>query len=237
MLTGLERLWTPANLERLLVGDLLSKGVLGGLALTLVLSLLSIILSTILGTVIALMRQSRSMILAVPATTYVLLMRNIPIVILLFWVYFLPPQLFKIDTSPFTCVIVALTLFSAAYVAEILRGEMLGVPSGMTDAAHALGLGKIATYVYVVLPQAFHSMLPALVGRYIVTVKNTSIALLIGLADVSEIGRQINARLMTAPVAVYLTLMLIYFCVNRLLSLLARRLEDKRLFGRLFVRF
>jgi|AGTN01.2.fsa_nt_gi amine acid ABC transporter, permease protein, 3-TM region, His/Glu/Gln/Arg/opine family len=237
MLANFERVWSTANLERFMTGDLLSKGVVGGLALTLILSVLAIVFSTILGTIIALMRQSRSPLISAPAIVYVQIMRNIPVLILMFWVYFLPPQLFAIETSPFLSVTVALTLFSAAYIAEILRGGMRALPAGAAEAAHALGMGRFATYAYVILPHAFHTMLPALVGRYIVTVKNTSIAFLIGLADVTEIGRQISSRLMTAPVEVYLTLMIIYFVVNRLLSLAAGRLENKRRFGRIFLRF
>ena len=86
------------------------------------------------------------------------------------------------------------------------------------------------------LPQAFFNMLPALSGRYVVAVKNTSLAFLIGLADLTEIGKQIGARLMTAPMEVYLTLLLIYFVVNRGISSLLRRLEDRRRFNRVFLR-
>jgi polar amino acid transport system permease protein len=79
-------------------------------------------------------------------------------------------------------------------------------------------------------------MLPALTGRYVVSVKNTSLAFLIGLADLTEIGKQIGARLMTAPIEVYVTLLMIYFIVNRGLSLLMRLLEDRSRFNRIFLR-
>jgi polar amino acid transport system permease protein len=80
-------------------------------------------------------------------------------------------------------------------------------------------------------------MLPALAGRYVVSIKNTSLAFLIGLADLTEIGKQIGARLMTAPLEVYLTLLIIYFTVNRGVSALVRLLEDRERFNRLFLRF
>jgi polar amino acid transport system permease protein len=87
-----------------------------------------------------------------------------------------------------------------------------------------------------VLPQAFFNMLPALAGRYVVAIKNTSLAFLIGLADLTEIGKQIGTRLMSAPVEVYLTLLIVYFLVNRGLSLLLRALEDRHRFNRVFLR-
>ena len=79
-------------------------------------------------------------------------------------------------------------------------------------------------------------MLPALAGRYVVAIKNTSLAFLIGLADLTEIGKQIGARLMTAPIEVYFTLLMIYFVVNRCLSMLLRALEDRHRFNRVFMR-
>jgi len=87
-----------------------------------------------------------------------------------------------------------------------------------------------------VIPQAFFNMLPALAGRYVVSIKNTSLAFLIGLADLTEIGKQIGARLMTAPIEVYLTLLMIYFFVNRGLSSAMRLLERRPRFNRLFLR-
>jgi polar amino acid transport system permease protein len=79
-------------------------------------------------------------------------------------------------------------------------------------------------------------MLPALSGRYVVSIKNTSLAFLIGLSDLTEIGKQIGARLMTAPIEIYLTLFLIYFCVNRAISAATRLLENRDRFNRLFLR-
>ena len=86
------------------------------------------------------------------------------------------------------------------------------------------------------LPQAFFNMIPALTSRYITALKNTSLAFLIGLSDLTDIGKEINARLMTAPIEVYMTLLLIYFVVNRGLSSAMRRLENRPRFNRLFLR-
>jgi polar amino acid transport system permease protein len=226
--------WSSDNLIRLLVGDLL-RGSLGGLLLTLILSALSIVGSTVIGTVVGVMRASAAPWLYAPAFTYIQLLRNVPLVILVFWAYFVPPYL-GIETSKFFSVTLALTLFTSAYIAEIVRGGILSVPAGNIDAARALSLNPLQIQLWVVLPQAFFNMIPALTGRYITAVKNTSLAFLIGLSELTEIGKEINARLMTAPVEVYVTLLMIYFVVNRGISHVTRRLENLRRFNRLFLR-
>ncbi len=230
-----ERVWTAANWERLLVGDLFNTGQWGGLLVTLSIGLLSIVLSTFLGAVLGVMRSSARRALWMPAMLYIQAFRNVPLLILVFWAYFFPPYL-GIETSQFTSVLIALTLFTAAYIAEIVRGGIRSVTRGHIEAARALGMGPVQIQLWVVIPQAFFNMLPALAGRYVVSIKNTSLAFLIGLADLTEIGKQIGARLMTAPIEVYLTLLMIYFFVNRGLSSAMRLLERRPRFNRLFLR-
>jgi polar amino acid transport system permease protein len=230
-----ERVWTAANWERLLVGDLFNKGVMGGLLLTLVLGLLSIAVSTVLGAGLGIMRSSPRRPLNVAAGLYVQVFRSVPLLILMFWAYFFPPVL-GLEISKFWSVVIALTLFTAAYIAEIVHGGIRSVAPGNIEAARALGMSPTEIQLKIVLPQAFFNMLPALAGRYVVSIKNTSLAFLIGLADLTEIGKQIGARLMTAPVEVYITLLMIYFVVNLGLSLLMRLLENRNRFNRFFLR-
>lgn len=230
-----ERVWTAANWERLLVGDLFNKGVLGGLALTLALGLAAIVISTVMGAAIGVMRASPRRALSVASGIYVQVFRSVPLLILVFWAYFFPPAL-GIQVSKFTSVLIALTLFTSAYVGEIINGGIRAVAPGHIEAARALGMSPLEVQRKIVLPQAFFNMLPALTGRYIVSIKNTSLAFLIGLADLTEIGKQIGARLMSAPIEVYLTLLGLYFIVNRGISMLMRLLEDRNRFNRIFLR-
>jgi polar amino acid transport system permease protein len=230
-----ERVWTAANWERLLIGDLFNKGVMGGLLLTLVLGLSSIVMSTVLGGMLGVMRSSPRPALRLSSAIYVQMFRSVPLLILIFWAYFFPPAL-GLEISKFSSVLIALTLFTAAYIGEIVHGGIRSVAPGHLEAARALGMSPLETQLKIVLPQAFFNMLPALTGRYIVSLKNTSLAFLIGLADLTEIGKQIGARLMTAPIEVYITLLLIYFVVNRGLSMLMRLLEDRGRFNRIFLR-
>lgn len=229
------RVWTSASWERLLVGDLFNKGVVGGLLLTLILGLAAIVISTVLGTGLGLMRASRSRVLRAVSWGYVQVFRSVPLLILIFWAYFVPPVI-GFELTKFESVLIALIVFTTAYIGEVVHGGILSISSGQIEAARALGMSPSEIRYRIVVPQAFFSMLPALTGRYIVTIKNTSLAFLIGLSDLTEIGRQIGARVMSAPVEVYLTLLIVYFLVNRTVSALMLTLENRALFNRLFVR-
>lgn len=228
------QVWTSDNLARLMVGNLPS-GDPGGLVLTLIIGILAIFGSTVLGTILGMMRVSRYSIFRTLAMFYVQTLRNVPVLIWVFWAYLLPPY-FGFRLSKFLSVLVALTLFTAAYIAEIIRGGILSVLPGHIEAARALGLTPFQIKIWIVLPQAFFNMIPAITGRYVTIIKNTSIAFLIGLSDLTEIGKQINIRLLSAPIEVYLTLLMIYFVVNRGISALTRRLEKQSRFNHLFIK-
>jgi len=230
-----ERVWTAANWERLLVGDLFNTGQPGGLLVTLALGIGAIVASTVIGGILGVMRSSERKALWVPALLYIQAFRNVPLLILVFWAFFFPP-IIGLELSRFSSVLLALTLFTGAYIAEIVRGGIRAVPRGHVEAARALGMGPIQVLMWVVIPQAFFNMLPALAGRYVVSIKNSSLAFLIGLADLTEIGKQIGARLMTAPIEIYLTLFLIYFVVNRAISSATRLFEKRERFNRFFLR-
>jgi len=229
------KVWTPINLERLLVGDLFTQGHVGGLLLTIVIAAIAIAGATVLGAMLGLMRASPNRLLRYPALVYIQMFRSVPLLILVFWAYFVPPYL-GIETSKSFSVTVALTVFTAAYIAEYVRGGILSIPNTQREAAKTLGLSTLQIQLYVVLPQAFFNMIPAIAGRYVVTVMNTSLAFLIGLSELTDIGKQINVRLQTSPIEVYMTLMLIYFVVTRSLSAGMRLLEHRPRFNRLFLR-
>jgi polar amino acid transport system permease protein len=230
-----DRVWTAANWERLLFGDLFNTGQPGGLLVTLAIGVSAIVASTAIGGILGIMRSSERKWLWMPALLYIQAFRNVPLLILVFWAFFFPPVI-GLELSQFSSVLLALTLFTGAYIAEIVRGGIRSVSRGHIEAARALGMSPLQIHLWVVIPQAFFNMLPALAGRYVVSIKNTSLAFLIGLADLTEIGKQIGARLMTAPIEIYLTLFLIYFVVNRTISSGTRLLEKRERFNKLFLR-
>jgi polar amino acid transport system permease protein len=225
---------TPDNVRRLLIGDW--PNMLGGVALTVTLSLIAIVFATLLGFLVGYARFAGPRPVRWLATGYVELLRNIPLLVLIFWAYFAPPY-FGFQPTKFSSVLVALILFNAAYIAEVVRSGLLSVSAGQAEAARALGLSPLQQALYILLPIAGYNTIPAMTGRYITLLKGTSLAFLIGLAEVTEIGRQINNRLLTAPVEVYATLLVIYFCLNRLLSAGMRLFEDRRRFNRVFCFF
>ena len=226
--------FTADNVRRLLIGDYPTS--LGGVALTVELSLIGMVFATLLGFLVGYLRFAGPRPVRWLAGGYVELARNIPLLVLVFWAYFAPPY-FGFKPTKFSSVLLAIVLFNAAYIAEVVRSGLLSVPVGQIEAARAIGLSPLQQALYVMLPVATFNTIPAMTGRYITLLKGTSLAFLIGLAEVTEIGRQINNRLLTAPVEVYATLLVIYFCLNRSLSALMRLLEDRRRFNRLFCLF
>jgi polar amino acid transport system permease protein len=229
-----ELVFTANNIRRLLIGDF--PPALGGVALTLTLAIIGIFASTIIGFVVGYARFAGNRTVRWLATVYVEFLRNIPLLILIFWAYFAPPY-FGLEPSKFGSVLFALVLFNAAYIAEVLRSGLLSVPAGQVEAARAIGMSPLQQVLYVVLPIATYNVIPALTGRYITLLKNTSLAFLIGLAELTEIGRQINNRLLTAPIEVYAVLLAIYFILNRTLSSGMRLFENRRRFNRVICFF
>jgi polar amino acid transport system permease protein len=226
--------FTENNVRRLLIGDWPRE--LGGVALTIELSLIGMVLATVLGLAVGYLRFAGPRPARWLAGGYVELCRNIPLLVLVFWAYFAPPY-FGFKPTKFSSVLVAIVLFNAAYIAETMRSGLLSVPVGQIEAARAIGMSSLQQALYVLLPIATYNSLPAMTGRYITLLKGTSLAFLIGLAEVTEIGRQINNRLLTAPVEIYATLLAIYFCLNRSLSAGMRLLENRHRFNRLLCFF
>jgi len=161
------------------------KSFLGGLALTFVLALTSITLSFPIGVLMALGRTSSMPIFRVMSTVYIELVRGIPfITVLIFFdlilVLFLPAGL---EFDSVTLAILAGTLFSAAYLAENVRGGLQSIPNGQYEASKAMGLSTLQSTVFIVLPQALRAVIPALVGQTIAIFKDTSLVAIIGLFD------------------------------------------------------
>ena len=210
----------------LLVGQY-PNGPLGGLAITLVLSVLGLALAFPLGVAIALARMSASGWLRFPAAAVVYVVRGVPLLMFIFWVYFFVPVITGRTVSGFTTMVITLVIYQAAYLAEIVRAGIEGLPSGQTEAARAVGLNYRQTVTKVVLPQALYNMVPALVSQFVSTIKETSLGYVISVNEVTFAANQINSSLMTQPFQVYFVLAAIYFCLCFSLTRLARWLERR----------
>jgi general L-amino acid transport system permease protein len=169
----------------------------GGLLLTLYLALSGIVLSFPIGVLLALGRRSSFPAVRVVCIAYIELIRGVPLITLLFMSLF-AIGLFLPDFIPtpgqVVRAIVALVLFTAAYVAEIVRGGLQGVPKGQTEAAQAIGMSPLGITRLIVLPQALRNVIPALVGQFISLFKDTSLVTIIGLLDLLKVAQDINAQ-------------------------------------------
>jgi len=203
------------------------EGPLGGLALTLVLATLGLLLALPLGLLLGLGRISPWRCVRLPVTTLVFVVRGTPLLMVVFWAYFFLPSITGVRTDQFATMLIALVVFDAAYLAEIVRAGIQGLPKGQIEAARSLGLSYFGAMRLVVLPQALRHMLPSLVNQFVSTIKETSLGYIIGLAEVSFIATQINTLVFTLPTQIYLTLGLTYFALCFGLSRLAYGLERR----------
>ncbi|RLM22647.1 amino acid ABC transporter permease [Brenneria alni] len=210
----------------LLVGQY-PNGPLGGLAITFLLSILGLLLAFPLSLVIALARVSPFRWLRVPATVLVYGVRGIPLVMLIFWVYFFVPLLIGQTVNGFTTMLVTLVIYQAAYLAEIIRAGIIGLPNGQTEAARAVGLSYMQTTVKVILPQALYNMMPAIISQFVSTIKETSLGYVISVNELTFAANQINSTLLTKPFEVFLILTVIYFLLCFSLTQLARFVERR----------
>lgn len=162
---------------------------LDGIKLTIGISLLSIVIGLILGLIACLMGMSKIKIFKFLSGAYVWIIRGTPMLVQAFIVFFGVPQIVQLFVTgfkftPFMAGVITLSLNAGAYLSEIFRGGIQAVDKGQMEAARSLGLSKGRAMIRVVLPQAFKISIPSLVNQFIITIKDTSILSVIGLAEV-----------------------------------------------------
>lgn len=193
---------------------------------TLRLALPAIILGFILGIFIGLGRLARSRLIAVPATLYVEFFRGVPLVMVIFWFWFIIPLLLGKSLPEFAVALAAFVIFEAAYLGEIVRAGIQSVPRGQVEAATATGLTRALTMRHVVLPQALRNMIPSLVTQFIVLLKDTSLASIIGYVDLTKAAQIVNNREIR-PFEIYLFIAVIYWLCSFAMSRYAQHLERR----------
>jgi general L-amino acid transport system permease protein len=201
----------------------------GGLLLTVLLATVGIVLSFPLGVVLALGRRSRLPVVRMLSTGYIELIRGVPLVTILFMAdlilpLFLPGE-WRIDRV--ARAMGGITLFSAAYVAENVRGGLQAIPTGQIEAAHALGLTGVQTNISIVLPQALRSVIPANVGLFISLLKDTTLVSIIGLLELLSVGRAVLAQpeALGARMEVYAFVAAVFFVLCYAMSQASYRIE------------
>ncbi|MEO8302766.1 MAG: amino acid ABC transporter permease [Betaproteobacteria bacterium] len=203
------------------------NGPVGGLALTIALSVLGLVLSFPFSILIALARTSPMAIFRVPALVLVYAVRGIPLIMLIFWAYFVVPLIVGRAVPGFTTMVCTLVVYESVYLSDVIRAGIQALPAGQTEAARSLGLSYLRTVWYVIMPQALYNMVPGMVSQFVSIIKETSLASVISVHELTYSANQINASLLTKPLQVYLILALTYFVLCFALSSLARYLENR----------
>lgn len=215
----------------LLIGQY-PNGHLGGLANTLILSAVAMLGALPLGLLLAVARLSPWAWVRWPARAWVYLLRSIPLLLVIFWTYFLAPVLFGVNLDGFAVMACTLVLYQSTYLCEILRGGVQALHAGQTEASRALGLGYWRTLIWVTLPQALYNTLPSLISQFIYIVKETTLGHVINVEEMTSAAGQINNLLLTKPFHVYFILAISYYVVCVSLSQISlwveRRVERRR---------
>lgn len=208
------------NLPYLLVGAF-PEGPLGGAALTLVLAATSAVASALLGLAGGIALALVGRVLRIPLLALIGFFRAIPVLMLIFWTYFLLPVVFHVDVPGLAAVVCALSLIGGAYLAHSVHAGILAVGDGQWQAALSLGFTRVEALRYVLLPQAIRIMTPSFVNQWVSLVKDTSLAYIVGVGELSFVATQINNRLMVYPAQIFLFVGFVYLLMCTALDRLA----------------
>ncbi|OMH41226.1 amino acid ABC transporter permease [Desulfurobacterium indicum] len=181
--------------------------IIQGFLTTVKLSLIGIALSTIWGFIIGFFRNSRSEWLRIFGYYYVELFRNIPLIVQIFFIYFsfnivdvfpvlkvVAKVLHVEDPNAFFSALIALVLYTSAYISEVVRSGLNAIPYSQIEAAMSLGFTRLQTIMYVIIPELFLVIIPALTNQYLNLIKNSSLAMTIGVAELTFVTQQIDAE-------------------------------------------
>ncbi len=191
-----------------------------GMTFSLTLTALAAVFGLALGIVLALCRMSSSRLLSIPATLYVNGMRSVPLLLVIFWFYFLGPYVgawltgsdTPIEVGPYHSAIITFTLFESAYFCEIMRAGIASIPTGQMNAGFALGLSYTQTMTSIVLPQALRNMTPALLTRVITLFQDTSLVYVLSMTDFFGAASDIASR-DGSTVQMYVFAAVVYFLI------------------------
>lgn len=201
---------------------------LTGIKITLILSFLSLIIGSTLGAFLSLLKLSKYRFLSVISSIYIELVRGTPMMVQIALVYFGSFVLMGVNMNGFFAALIAVSLNSAAYVAEIIRSGIQSVDKGQTEASRSLGISHKQTMRYIVLPQAIKNILPALGNEFVTLIKETSVASTIGVADLMRASQivQSNSFQPFNPLIIVAIIYFIFtFTLSRLIGLFERRLS------------
>ena len=213
---------SPSNVE----GLTNLKFLLSGLTTTIFISVISIITSAIIGFIIAIPSLAKSKLLTYINIGYVEIVRSIPLLVLILWIYYGLPIMTGISFSPFVSGIIALSISESAFQAEIFRAGINSIKKAQWEAGSSLGLNFFKRLRLVILPQAIKNILPALGNQFVYVLKMSSLVSIIGIGDLT---RKANELVVTTyrPLEIYTFLILEYLILILIVSFFVRKLEKK----------
>jgi polar amino acid transport system permease protein len=217
-------IWT--NLTYFFIGRF-PHGPLGGIALTLYLAVMACVLSFVGGLVLGLMNLSPNRIVKYASLVLVNGLRGMPLLMVIFWMYFLLPAFLGHTVTESWTVIMALTLFTAAYMSQIVKAGVESIPRGQTEAAISTGLRPWQAMIYIVLPQGLRNMIPSFVNQFVSLIKDTSLAFIVGVSELTHVATQINNRTIVYPTEIFFFIAVIYFIICYAFTSLSRWLEKR----------
>lgn len=199
---------------------------MGGLVLTFGLAAIALAGGFLLGVVIGLSRLSSRKWLYIPSSLYVNFFRSQPLILIIFWFYFLMPFIIGRPIGDFLSVIIAFIIFEAAYFSEIIRGGIQSIPAGQITAGYATGLSYFKTMRFIVLPQAIKNMIPLIVTQSVIIFQDTSLAYIIGLKEFLRRTSLVDMRELRS-IELYLFAGFVYLVICSIGSIAIRRLEKR----------
>lgn len=199
---------------------------LKGFWMTIQVAAVSIVFSFILGGILGVLRFAKIPVLSKIVAAIVEIIRNLPLLLIIFFVYFALPEI-GIKFGIVASAIIALTVFESAMLAEIIRGGLNSVPKGQIEAGRSSGLSYIQTLRHIILPQGIRKMVPPIVSQFISLLKDTSLATVIALPELMRNAQVINAQNVNYIIPIFILVAAVYFIVNYILSIVAKRLELK----------
>ncbi|MGY3804581.1 amino acid ABC transporter permease [Pigmentibacter ruber] len=212
------------NFLQLMIGRY-PNGPLGGLALTIILAFISVSLSIIGGLILGLLCISRNSYIRVPVSFIVNLIRAMPLLMVIFWMFFLLPILTGGKFPENGTVICALTIFTSCYISQIVKAGIASIPKGQTEASISSGMTYWQTMRYVVLPQGLRNMIPSFVNQFVSLIKDTSLGYIVGVSELTQVAQQINNRTQNYAAEIFIFLAIIYFVICFAFTSLSRWLE------------
>jgi len=205
-------------------GQIFSGPLIAGLMVTLRITGISLLLAFILGLVTALLRLSNSFIGKIIARVYLEIIRNTPLLVQLFFIYFVLAPVF--DISAFTSAVMALSLFEGAYASEIFRAGIISIHRGQWEAAFSIGLNARQTYRLIILPQAIRRILPPLTSQAVSLIKDSALVSTIAIYDLSMRAQAIISETFLV-FEIWFTVAAMYLIVTILLSLIVFYMEKR----------